>query len=55
VLSAATDQRVWQEELKRLSWSPMYREGAELHGYLEGERSEFAAVLGGLGLLKRQV
>jgi putative tricarboxylic transport membrane protein len=55
VLREATEQPVWQEELKRLSWSPMYREGVELHGYLESERSEFAAVLGGLGLLRRQV
>jgi tripartite-type tricarboxylate transporter receptor subunit TctC len=47
-------QPIWQEELKRLSWSPMYRDGAELRGYLENERGEFVAVLGGLGLLRRR-
>jgi putative tricarboxylic transport membrane protein len=55
VLRTATKQPVWREELKRLSWSPMFRIGAELLGYLGCERSEFAAVLGGLGLLRRQV
>jgi putative tricarboxylic transport membrane protein len=54
-LRTATKQPVWREELKRLSWSPMFRIGAELLGYLESERSEFAVVLGGLGLLRRQV
>jgi putative tricarboxylic transport membrane protein len=55
VLRTATKQPVWREELKRLSWSPMFRIGAELLGYLESERSEFAVVLGELGLLRRQV
>ena len=54
ILRTATEQPVWHEELKRLCWSPMHRQGEELLGYLESERSEFAAVLGGLGLLKRQ-
>jgi putative tricarboxylic transport membrane protein len=54
-LRTATKQPVWREELKRLSWSPMFRIGAELLGYLESERSEFAVVLGELGLLRRQV
>jgi putative tricarboxylic transport membrane protein len=55
ILRTATKQPVWREELKRLSWSPMFRIGAELLGYLESERSEFAVVLGELGLLRRQV
>jgi putative tricarboxylic transport membrane protein len=54
VLRTATDQPVWHEELKRLSWSPMVQDGAALHAYLERERGEFVAVLGELGLLKRQ-
>jgi putative tricarboxylic transport membrane protein len=54
ILRKTIVQPIWQEELKRLSWSPMYRDGAELLGYLESERREFAAVLGGLGLLKRR-
>lgn len=53
VLSTATKQPIWHEELKRLSWSPMYRDGAGLRVYLERERQEFIAVLGELGLLKR--
>ncbi len=52
LLRAATDQPVWREELSRLSWSPMYREGAALRTYLDNERTEFVAVLGELGLLR---
>jgi putative tricarboxylic transport membrane protein len=54
ILKAATDQPGWREDLSRLSWSPMFKEGAELHAYLGKERAEFVAVLGELGLLKRQ-
>ncbi len=52
VLRAATMQSVWREELSRLNWSPMYRDGTALHAYLEAERKEFVTVLGELGLLK---
>ena len=52
VLNAATEQLIWREELSRLSWSPMYRDGAALRAYLDAERAEFVAVLGELGLLK---
>ena len=52
VLRAATMQSVWHEELSRLNWSPMYRDGTALHAYLETERKEFITVLGELGLLK---
>ncbi len=54
ILRKTIVQPIWQEELKRLSWSPMYRDGVELRGYLENERGEFVAVLGGLGLLRRR-
>jgi putative tricarboxylic transport membrane protein len=53
LLRAAMQQPIWHEELTRLSWSPMYRDGAELSAYLEAERAEFVAVLGELGLLKQ--
>ena len=52
VLRAATRQPVWLKELARLSWSPLYQDGAVLHDYLAKERAEFVAVLGELGLLK---
>ena len=52
LLRAATEQPVWREELERLSWSPMYRDGAALRAYLDDERAEFVTVLGELGLLK---
>jgi putative tricarboxylic transport membrane protein len=52
VISAATQQPVWLQDLSRLSWSPMYQAGATLHNYLDKEREEFIAVLGKLGLLK---
>lgn len=54
-LKAATDQPVWCEDLLRLSWSQMFKVGAELHAYLDSERAEFIAVLGELGLLKAPV
>jgi putative tricarboxylic transport membrane protein len=53
LLHAATLQPVWHEELTRLSWSPMYRDGAELSANLDAERAEFVTVLGELGLLKQ--
>ena len=52
VLRAAVAQPSWRQELSRLSWSAMYRDGPALHAYLETERAEFVTVLGGLGLLK---
>jgi putative tricarboxylic transport membrane protein len=52
VLRAATAQSIWREELSRLNWSSMYRDGAALHAHLETERAEFVAALGELGLLK---
>jgi len=55
VLRAATQQPVWRQELARLSWSPMYQDGAALRAYLDNERTEFVIILGELGLLKEQV
>jgi len=52
VLRSATEQAVWRDELSRLSWSPMYQDGAAVHEYLGDERREFVALLGRLGLLK---
>jgi putative tricarboxylic transport membrane protein len=52
VLRRAVEQPVWHAELERLSWSPLYREGEALTGYLARERAEFVATLGELGLLK---
>jgi putative tricarboxylic transport membrane protein len=54
VLESAAQQPVWQDELARLSWSPLVQTGAALDVYLANERAEFVAVLGNLGLLKRQ-
>lgn len=52
VLRRAVEQPVWHAELARLSWSPLYRDGPALTSYLDRERAEFVATLGGLGLLK---
>jgi putative tricarboxylic transport membrane protein len=52
VVTAAAAQPCWQEDLKRLSWSPMVQTGSALRSYLETERAEFVTVLGELGLLK---
>jgi putative tricarboxylic transport membrane protein len=52
VLRAAVAQPSWRQELSRLSWSMMYRDGPALHAYLAAERAEFVTVLGDLGLLK---
>jgi tripartite-type tricarboxylate transporter receptor subunit TctC len=52
VIEAATRQPCWQDDLARLSWSPLVQTGAALRSYLEAERAEFVAVLGELGLLK---
>jgi putative tricarboxylic transport membrane protein len=54
VVHAATAHPVWQEELARLSWSPLVQTGAALNLYLANERAEFVAVLGDLGLLKNR-
>jgi putative tricarboxylic transport membrane protein len=54
VLQAATVHPIWQEELARLSWSPLVQTGAALNSYLANERAEFVAVLGDLGLLKNR-
>ena len=53
VIKTATAQPVWQEELARLNWSPVPRDGVALRAYLDSERAEFVTVLGELGLLKR--
>jgi tripartite-type tricarboxylate transporter receptor subunit TctC len=45
-------QPSWQQELSRLSWSALYRDGPALLAYLAAERAEFVTVLGDLGLLK---
>ncbi len=55
ILRAATDQPAWHDDISRMSWSPMFKEGAELHTYLDRERSEFIAVLTELGLLNAPV
>ncbi len=52
VLRQAVDQPIWRAELVRLSWSPLYQDGATLTAYLARERGEFIATLGELGLLK---
>jgi putative tricarboxylic transport membrane protein len=52
VLRAAVAQPIWRQELSRLSWSAMYRDGPSLQSYLAAERAEFVTVLGDLGLLK---
>jgi putative tricarboxylic transport membrane protein len=54
VIAAATQHPVWQQELARLSWSPLVVTGAALRAYLANERAEFVAVLGELGLLKNR-
>ena len=54
VIEQAARQSVWQEELARLSWSPLVQTGADLQAYLTQERAEFVAVLADLGLLKTQ-
>ena len=53
VVTAAAAQPCWQEDLKRLSWSPMVQTGAPLRAYLATERAEFVTVLRELGLLRR--
>ena len=53
VVSTATAQPSWREELTRLAWSPMLLTGADLRVYLTRERAEFVTTLGELGLLKR--
>ena len=55
VLRQAVAQPLWQQELSRLSWSPMVQDGGALDAYFAHERAEFIAVLGNLGLLRRQV
>ena len=52
VITAAAARACWQDDLTRLSWSPMVRTGAALRAYLDRERAEFIAVLGELGLLR---
>jgi putative tricarboxylic transport membrane protein len=53
VLQKAVATPVWSEELSRLSWSPLHFDGPGLRTFLDGERAEFVALLGDLGLLKR--
>jgi putative tricarboxylic transport membrane protein len=52
VVTAAAAQPCWQDDLKRLSWSPMVQTGSALRSYLDRERAEFVAVLGEVGLLR---
>jgi putative tricarboxylic transport membrane protein len=52
LVTAAAAQPCWQDDLKRLSWSPMVQTGSALRSYLDRERAEFVAVLGELGLLR---
>jgi putative tricarboxylic transport membrane protein len=52
ILRATVVRPSWRQELSRLSWSAMYRDGATLRAYLAAERAEFVTVLGDLGLLK---
>ena len=54
ILTVATQQPVWHDELARLSWSPQSQTGAALEAYLAKERAEFVAVLGELGLRKNK-
>lgn len=53
VLRRAVEQPVWRAELERLSWSPLYQDGAALIAYLDRERAEFIDTLGAIDLLKR--
>ena len=52
ILERAMEQAVWRDELSRLSWSPMFQQGAELRAYLAKERNESVDLLAALGLLK---
>jgi putative tricarboxylic transport membrane protein len=52
LVTTAAAQPCWQDDLKRLSWSPMVQTGSALRSYLDRERAEFVAVLGELGLLR---
>jgi putative tricarboxylic transport membrane protein len=54
VVQGAAEHPVWQEELARLSWSPLFQSGATLDTSLANERAEFVATLGELGLLKNR-
>jgi tripartite-type tricarboxylate transporter receptor subunit TctC len=51
-LQAAVATPTWQGELERNGWSACYTEGAALQRFLENERSEMAAALRELGLLR---
>jgi len=55
IIKAATQQPCWQEDLARLSWSPLVQTGDGLRSYLAAEREEFVAVLADLGLLRASV
>jgi tripartite-type tricarboxylate transporter receptor subunit TctC len=37
ILRGAVVQPSWRQELSRLSWSAMYRDGPALHAYLAAE------------------
>ena len=52
VLQAAVASTGWQSALERNGWSPSYTEGEALHRFLEAERTEMAAALRELGLLR---
>jgi putative tricarboxylic transport membrane protein len=50
-LAAATRTVQWRRDLERHFWTAMYLDGMELRAYLDRERTDMRAVLGGLGLL----
>jgi putative tricarboxylic transport membrane protein len=51
-LQAAAATPTWQSDLEKNGWSACYTEGAALTRFLENERSEMAAALRELGLLR---
>ena len=52
MLRAAVATGTWAEELAKNGWSACYTEGAALQRFLENERSDMAAALRDLGLLR---
>jgi putative tricarboxylic transport membrane protein len=52
VLAQAVRSPVWAGELARHCWSPQFMSGAALRRHLAQERSEYATLLGQLGLLR---
>jgi putative tricarboxylic transport membrane protein len=54
VLAAAVATEAWRAELERHYWTPMHVDGLRLREHLPRERAEMEAILGELGLLKRE-